>query len=85
MWWKVIKKKLVPKLLSNANLSTECIESTKKEVMEQEDFLQFHENLTAGEHVVNGGFHCSTASTSRETLENTMYILKKYLSRATVV
>ena len=36
------KEGLVSKLLSNVQLSRECIDSTKKEVVEQEDFLKFH-------------------------------------------
>ena len=47
MLWKN-KEGLMPKLLSNLQLYTEHIEATKKEVEEQEDFLNFHENLAAG-------------------------------------
>ena len=39
MLWKGKKEGLVPKLMSNAQISTEYIELTKKEVVEQEDFL----------------------------------------------
>ena len=42
------KELLEPKLMSNAQLSSECADSTMKEVVEQEDFLKFHENLAAG-------------------------------------
>ena len=62
------KEGLVPKLLSNVQLSTEHIEATKKEVVEQECFLKFHENLAAGECVINGGFNCSTVPEFREKL-----------------
>ena len=62
------KEGLVPKLLSNVNLSTDCIELTKQEVLEQEDFLNFHENLVAGNYVINDDCHCLTVSTSRENL-----------------
>ena len=41
-------KGLVPKLMSNAQLSSECADSTMKEVVEQEDFLKFHQSLAAG-------------------------------------
>ena len=65
---KNYKEGLVPKLLSNVNLSTDCIELTKKKVLEQEDFLKFHENLAARHYVVNDDYHCLTVSTSRENL-----------------
>ena len=44
------KEGLMHKLLSNVQLSTEHIESTKKEVEEQEDLLNFHfkKKLVAG-------------------------------------
>ena len=62
------KEGLVPKLLINESLSTDCIELTKQEVLEQEDFLNFHENLAAGYYVINDDCNCLTASTSRENL-----------------
>ena len=62
------KEGLVPKLMSNTQLSTKYIESNKKEIAEQAEFLKFYENIAAGEHVVNNGCHCSTSSISRDKL-----------------
>ena len=57
---------LIPKRLSNVNLSTECIELTKQEVLEQEYFLKFHENLVVRNYIINDECDCLTACTSRE-------------------
>ena len=63
------KEELVPKLMSNSQLSTKYIESNKKEIAEQAEFLKFHETIAAGERVNNSGCHCSIVSTSREKLK----------------
>ena len=62
------KEVLAPKLLSNANLSTDCVELTKQEVLEQEVFHKFYENLASRNYVVNDDCHCLTVSMHRENL-----------------
>ena len=51
-------KGLEPKLISNVQLSSECVEASMKEVAKQEDFPKFHENLAASNEVGNGECHC---------------------------
>ena len=59
---------LVLKLMSNVQLSSECVELVTKEVIEQEDFLKFHENLVAGNEVGNSECHFSRVPSARENL-----------------
>ena len=54
--------------MSNAQLSSDCIELAMKEVVEQEDFLKFHENLATGNVVGNSECHCSRTPTVRKNL-----------------
>lgn len=63
------KDGLVPKLISNAQLTTKFIESCRNEIAEQAEFLKFHENIPEGEHVVNSDCHCSAASIARVNLD----------------
>ena len=63
------KEWLVPKLMSNAQLTSKCVESNKKEITEQVEFFKFHENIAAGEHDIHSGCNCSEASTSRKNLK----------------
>ena len=63
------KDELVPKLISNAQLTAKFIESCRNEIVEAAEFLKFHENLAAGEHVVNSECNFSAASTSRVNLD----------------
>ena len=55
--------------MSNMEISSECVELSTKEVVEQEDFLKLRENLVARNVVENGDCHCSRVSPARENLE----------------
>ena len=59
---------LVPKLMSNVQLSSECVEPARKEVVEKEDFLKFYEHLATGNEFGNGECHYSRVSLAREKL-----------------
>ena len=59
---------LVPKIMSNVQISSEYAESVIKEVVEQKYFFKFHEHFAAGNEVGSGECHCSRAPSAREKL-----------------
>ena len=51
------KDGLIPKLISNAQLTAKCLESCRNEISQQAEFLKFHETIAAGEHVIASECH----------------------------
>ena len=59
---------LVPKLSSNVQLYSECVDLVRKEFLEKENFLQFHEKLAAGNEVGNSECRCLRVPSARANL-----------------